>query len=72
MTAENKQLKPIRSAAKAEAMHHFGSPKHSRRTLRLQIAGEKQQVDAHLLFMKEFLAPLFTKMFLRQRSTANF
>jgi hypothetical protein len=37
---------------------------------RLEIVAESPKPDAHLLFMKEFLAPLLAKEFLRQRQVA--
>lgn len=44
--------------------------KRRRSRRRLEVVAEVQQSDAHILFMKEFLAPLLAKEFLRQRNAA--
>jgi hypothetical protein len=42
-----------------------------RESHRFEVAVEGAQSDAHLLFMKEFLAPLLAREFLRQRSASG-
>lgn len=70
MTSRTKQIQSGDATSKTNAARLTDHPRLSRKAPRLEITAESPKPDAHLLFMREFLAPLLAKEFLRQRRAA--
>lgn len=72
MRSGKDQLGPGDDAAKRTTTLLSVGVRRRRRSLRLEIEAKGQQSDAHVPFMRDFLAPLLAKEFLRQHSTSPF
>ena len=72
MRFEREQLEPAGDAAEGTTTPLSVSVgvKRRRSPRRLEIEAKGQQSDAHILFMRDFLAPLLAKEFLRQQSAS--
>jgi hypothetical protein len=67
MTSTTKQVEPRAATSNSAATQLPDGQRGSRKAFRLEIAVESPKPDAHRLFMREYLAPLLAKEFLRQR-----